>query len=165
MADQTPPTTGTPVTATTTTPAVPPVAGATPFTAAVTTPATVTDEHLAKFEIPDTVKQQFPDLVPLIIQTESMNDDERQYWFQILPIMTDDQVKKLREILINEKTQLEKLDKEYQGEMAQINAKHESEWKEFEAKEKREKLKEAEGKAAAGEQTTQEDLLKKLQSL
>ncbi len=79
--------------------------------------------------------------------------------------MTDEQVKKLREILLNAKGQLEKLDKEYQGEMKQINAKHESEWKEFEAKEKREKLKEAEGKSAVGEQATQEDLLKKLQSL
>ena len=53
------------------------------------------DDIFSKFDIPETVKQQYPDLIPLILQTESMTDDERQYWFQILPIMTDEQVKKL----------------------------------------------------------------------
>jgi len=85
MADPTPPTTG--QTATAATPAVPatdtPLQGTATTVATATAPAVLTDEQLAKFEIPETVKQQFPDLVPLIIQTESMNDDERQYWFQI----------------------------------------------------------------------------------
>jgi len=165
MADQTPPTTGTPVTATTTTPAVPPVAGATPFTAAVTTPATVTDEHLAKFEIPDTVKQQFPDLVPLVIQTESMNDDERQYWFQILPIMTDEQVEKLRGILVHEKEQLSKLDQEYEQELTKLNEKHLLEWKEHEAREKREQLRSAESQTEAEEAANEAALLAQLSAM
>lgn len=118
-----------------------------------------------KFDIPDTVKQQYPDLIPLILQTESMNDDERQYWFQILPIMTDEQVGKLREILMNEKNQLASLDKEYEQELKRINDKHVSEWKEFEAKEKRQKLQTAESVAQKTEQAQEEDLLKKLQGL
>lgn len=118
-----------------------------------------------KFDIPDTVKQQYPDLIPLILQTESMNDDERQYWFQILPIMTDEQVGKLREILMNEKNQLASLDKEYEQELKRINNKHVSEWKEFEAKEKRQKLQTAENVAQKTEQQQEEDLLKKLQGL
>ena len=64
---------------------------------------------LAKFEIPESVKTQHPDIITLIIATESMNDDERQYWFQIIPIMTDEQINKLRDILINEKKQLQQL--------------------------------------------------------
>lgn len=118
-----------------------------------------------KFDIPDTVKQQYPDLIPLILQTESMNDDERQYWFQILPIMTDEQVGKLREILMNEKNQLASLDKEYEQELKRINNKHVSEWKEFEAKEKRQKLQTAESVAKKTDQAHEEDLLKKLQGL
>ncbi|MBI4280922.1 glycoside hydrolase family 25 protein [Candidatus Uhrbacteria bacterium] len=55
------------------------------------------------FDIPKSVEQEYPDLIPLILQTKSMNDDERQDWFQILPLMTDEQVQKLREILTNEK--------------------------------------------------------------
>lgn len=118
-----------------------------------------------KFEIPETVKQQYPDLIPLILGTESMNDDERQYWFQILPIMTDEQVGKLREILTNEKSQLAQLDKNYEAELKQINKKHVSEWKAFEAKEKREKLGKAEAGAEKTEKEEEEGLLKKLQGL
>lgn len=118
-----------------------------------------------KFEISETVRKQYPDLIPLILQTESMSDDERQYWFQILPIMTDDQVTKLREILSNEKNQLAALDKDYDQELKAINARHIAEWKAFEAKEKREKLKEAEVKAEKVERETEEDLLNKLKTL
>lgn len=119
----------------------------------------------SKFDIPETVKKQYPDLIPLILETESMNDDERQYWFQILPIMTDEQVGKLREILVNEKKQLQQLDKEYEQEIKRINTKHVAEWKEFEVKEKRKKLRKAESKSEKEETKKQEELLKKLQEL
>lgn len=119
----------------------------------------------SKFEIPETVKQQYPDLIPLILSTESMNDDERQYWFQILPIMTDEQVGKLREILANEKKQLKKLDENYEAELKLINQKHVSEWKTYEVKEKREKWQAAESHAEKTEKEKEEDLLKKLQGL
>ncbi|MEK9132183.1 MAG: hypothetical protein AAB606_00530 [Patescibacteria group bacterium] len=118
-----------------------------------------------KFDIPEAVRQQYPELIPMILQTESMNDDERQYWFQILPIMTEEQVGKLREILNNEKQQLSKLDNEYENELKKINDKHVSEWKEFEAKEKRKKIQAAESQTKKTESATEEDLLKKLQNL
>lgn len=115
-----------------------------------------------KFEIPETVRQQYPDLIPLILETESMNDDERQYWFQILPIMTDEQVGKLREILSNEKQQLAKIDDDYQKEVKRINTKHVAEWKAFQSKEKREKLKAAETATEQTEKEKEEELLKNL---
>lgn len=118
-----------------------------------------------KFEIPETVRNQYPDLIPLILGTESMNDDERQYWFQILPIMTDEQVGKLREILTNEKSQLAQLDKDYETELKQINQKHVTEWKAFEAREKRAKREAAESGAEKTEKEKEEELLKKLQGL
>lgn len=118
-----------------------------------------------KFEIPETVRNQYPDLIPLILGTESMNDDERQYWFQILPIMTDEQIGKLREILTNEKSQLTQLDKEYEAELKQINQKHVTEWKAFEAREKRTKREAAEKGAEKTEKEKEEELLKKLQGL
>lgn len=120
---------------------------------------------LKKFEIPESVKQQYANLIPLIIETESMNDEERQYWFQILPIMTDAQVTKLREILTKEKDQLQKLDKEYEKELKRINDKHAVEWKAFEAKEKRRKLHAVESKSEKTEQEKEEELLKKLGEL
>ncbi|MFA6521730.1 MAG: hypothetical protein WCT53_05085 [Candidatus Gracilibacteria bacterium] len=150
------------------TPAPAAVAGAAqPAAAGAQTGAATTQDQSVfdKFDIPQAVRDQHPDLIPMILQTESMNDDERQYWFQILPIMTDDQILKLREILANEKQQLQKLDKEYDGELKKINDKHVSEWKEFEAKEKRQKLKAAESASSQAEKQTEEELLKKLQEL
>lgn len=124
------------------------------------------DQNLfSKFDIPETVRSQYPDLIPLILETESMNDDERQYWFQILPIMTDEQVNKLREILANEKQQLSQLDQEYKQDLKRINSKHVSQWKEFEVKEKRKKLQTAEHAAEKNEKAAEEDLLKNLQNI
>lgn len=120
---------------------------------------------LKKFDIPQAVKEKYPDLIPLIIQTESMNDDERRYWFSILPIMSADQVEKLREILLNEKQQLQKLDEEYAKELKRINEKQLAEWKGYEMKEKWGKIRQAEQTAEEKEKTEEEEVLKKLQEL
>lgn len=119
----------------------------------------------SKFHIPTAVKEDYPELIPLIIQTESMDDEEREYWFQILPIMTDDQVEKLREILANEKQQLAKLDAEYETELAKINEKHINEWQAFEYEQEREELQQKEKAFEAGETSLEDDLLNKLDEL
>ncbi|MBU1992122.1 MAG: hypothetical protein ABH856_02080 [Patescibacteria group bacterium] len=121
---------------------------------------TKTDDD--KFAIPKVVKEKYPDLIELIKGTESMNDDEREYWFQILPIMTDEQVEKFRGILDNEKKQLQKLDKEYEDELQKLNDKHLVEWQQFETEEKRKKLKVAEKKHEEEEQANEEALLDQL---
>jgi len=118
-----------------------------------------------KYITPALVKEKFPDLVELIKTTESMSDDEREYWFQILPIMTEDQISKLRDILMNEKSQLSKLDKEYEDELNRLNDKHMLEWKEFESKEKRRALTTAEQQSEAQEKNAEEDLLAKLSQI
>ncbi len=118
-----------------------------------------------KFHIPQIVKQNYPELITLILNTESMDDEEREYWFQILPIMTEDQIQKLRDILLNEKQQLSKLDAEYETELAKINDKHLSEWQEFENKQQREELAKKEVAYEQKESATEEDLLKKLSQL
>lgn len=115
-----------------------------------------------KYSIPKLVKEKYPDLVPLILQTESMKEEERVYWFQILPIMSEDQIVKFRGILVNEKEQLTKLDLEYEQELKKLNEKHLVEWTGFERKEKREKLVAAEDAAEKEDSEKQDDLLKKL---
>ncbi|MBD3157035.1 hypothetical protein GF369_04385 [Candidatus Peregrinibacteria bacterium] len=117
------------------------------------------------FHIPKAVRDNHPDLIPLILDTESMDDEEREYWFQILPIMTEDQVAKFKNILVTEKKQLAKLDQEYEAELAKINEKHLQEWQAFEAKQQREALEEKEQAHEAKESSTEEELLKKLQNL
>jgi hypothetical protein len=118
-----------------------------------------------KYAIPALVREKFPDLIQLIKETESMNDEERQYWFQILPIMTEDQIRKFRDILVNEKEQLSRLDKEYEGELKKLNEKHMIEWQQFQSNEKRKALVSAEKQANTAEQSEEEALLKRLSQI
>jgi hypothetical protein len=115
-----------------------------------------------KFTIPKQIKEQYADLVELIKVTESMDDQERQYWFQIMPIMSTEQIEKFRTILLTEKQQLADLDKEYEDELNRLNEKHLLEWKEFEAKEKSRVIKEAEAKSDDQEKQEEAALLAKL---
>lgn len=67
--------------------------------------------------IPPEISAAFPVLIDLIMHSESMNDEERQYWIDILPIMTPDQVQQLQTILQNEREQLAAIDAKYQAEL------------------------------------------------
>lgn len=118
-----------------------------------------------KFHIPSVVRKKYKKLIPLILQTESMDDKEREYWFQILPIMTSDQVARFTKILINEKKELAKLDAEYEESLKKINKKHLSEWKSFESKQKLEEIEKAEQKEQEKEKSLEQELLDKLQNL
>lgn len=127
-----------------------------------TTTQTAASATTQEYNIPDVVLKKFPDLVEMIKKTESMSKEERNYWFQILPIMTDEQVARLRKILEDEATQLSKLDTQYQSELSKLNEKHMKEWNEFERSKQREELKQKEAVAQKEEAQTEEDLLKKL---
>ena len=58
------------------------------------------------FTIIDEIQAQYPELVGLVLATESMDNSEKQYWFDILPSMTDDQVDRLFDILETERKKL-----------------------------------------------------------
>ncbi len=74
----------------------------------------------SSIQVPDELRAQYPDLIPLILESESMNDEERQYWITILPLMTPDQVGNLRTILENERAQLKAIDEKYAREMENL---------------------------------------------
>ena len=42
------------------------------------------------FTLLDEIQVKYPDLVDLIIGSESIDNNEKQYWFDILPSMTDE---------------------------------------------------------------------------
>ena len=103
------------------------------------------------FIIADETLAEYKELVDLILATESMDDDERQYWFDIMPSMTDEQIDRLYNILDTEKKKLEKLEEKYQDEIKNLNEKHLIEWQEFQMKDSKKKIKAAEA------QDTKED--------
>ncbi len=93
------------------------------------------------FNVSDETLAQYNELVELILSTESMDDDERQYWFDILPSMTNEQVDRLFNILDTERKKLEKLEEKYQNEIKNLNEKHLIEWQEFQLKDSKSKIK------------------------
>jgi hypothetical protein len=124
----------------------------------------ISKADLEKFEINEEYAKQNPALVDLILKTESMKDEERKYWFQLLPIMSEDQVQKLQGILQNEKDQLQELDKKYEAEVSKLNETH-SNWdpKKFTAK--RKTIEEAEKAHQENEKNDEEDILNQLENM
>ena len=70
-------------------------------------------------------------LSPLIHATESMDKNEKQYWFDIFPSMTENQIGRLLEILGTERRKLMQLELKYQAEIRALNEKHLIEWDSF----------------------------------
>lgn len=114
------------------------------------------------FAISDEMYTKYPELIQLILETESMENDERQYWFDIMPSMTDEQVDRLYNILETEKRKLADLENKYKKEIKQLNEKHLIEWQEFQLKSSKQKI----AKAQA-EETDEDadDVLKMLNNL
>ena len=116
------------------------------------------------FNILDEIQSQYGELVKLVLNTESMDNSEKQYWFDILPSMTDEQVDRLFDILETERKKLEELELKYQEEIKTLNEKHLIEWQEYQVKESREKIKKAESDDKDNSSSA-DDVLKMLDDL
>lgn len=116
------------------------------------------------FVISDEMQVKYPELIKLVIETESMDDDERQYWFDIMPSMTDSQIDRLYNILETEKKKLEELELKYQKEIKALNEKHLIEWQEFQVKQSKDKIAKAQAEEAGNEEDP-DDVLKMLNNL
>ena len=115
--------------------------------------------------IPDEVKEKHPELIELILGSESMNDEERQYWINILPITTPDQVENLRSILVNEKKQLAAIDKKYSKEIEQMGEAHLIKKMEEERRKRRETRSSEEQKAEEKEEAYSDKILEEISEL
>ncbi len=92
------------------------------------------------FTLLDEIQVKYPDLVELIIGSESIDNNEKQYWFDILPSMTDEQIDRLFNILMTERRQLEELNVKYQEEIKTLNEKHLIQWQSLQSQKAREKV-------------------------
>ena len=68
--------------------------------------------------IPEETKKKYPELVEGIKGSKSMDNKERNYWLQVLPVMTDEQVDELRDILSTEKKKLAEIEQKYSSKGA-----------------------------------------------
>jgi len=98
----------------------------------------VIEQNGTKFYIREDLLK-YDDLIKMILKTESMDNDERQYWFDIMPSMTDKQIDRLYNILDTERKKLQALEIKYQEEIKALNEKHLLEWQAFQLKSKQDK--------------------------
>jgi len=87
-------------------------------------PTDVQEKALA-FTIPIEFIGKMPQLVILLLNSRSMSEaSEKQSWFNLLPLMTDEQIAKLNDILTREKQKLEEIEKKYEDKKLEIKKKY-----------------------------------------
>ena len=73
----------------------------------------------SSLSVPADTQEKFGELIELIKGSRSMDASERQYWVDVLPIMSEDQIQNLRDILDSEKKQLAEAEAAYNEGMQQ----------------------------------------------
>lgn len=127
-------------------------------------PPTGTQGAVAGLVIPADVQEKFGPILVLIQGSESMNNEERQYWINILPIMTPEQLKNLEEILSSEKKQLAAIDAKYSKEMSQVAGSAAIESMDQKMKLQKEKRQQSEEEELRKEASKESEILAQIQS-
>jgi hypothetical protein len=127
----------------------------------------MSDQSQSTVTVPDELQKKFPKLIALILGSESMNDEERQYWINILPVMTPEQQDNLQQILENEKNQLAAIDAKYEKEMKKLGTKEVVSVQEMQntRREKRSARSAQEGAAEEEERRKEEEILNAIAEL
>ena len=109
--------------------------------------------------VPADVRAKFGAIVDLILASESMNEDERRYWIDILPAMSPEQIAKLQDILTRERDQLAAIDAKYAQGMDNLAQAKQLETIGTERKQRLEQRAATEAQDKAAEEKAAEDLL------
>ena len=113
--------------------------------------------------VPPALQQQYPELIQLILASESMNDEERQYWINILPVMTDEQRGNLLGILKSEREQRAAIDAKYQKEIDQLSTQEAVAKMETDRRGKTQRRQTVEQQHEAEERRAEEEILKAIE--
>lgn len=70
-------------------------------------------QELKQMLVSETI-EKYPDIIQMLFQTPSLVFDEKKYWLQLLPLMAEDHVERLRGILVTERKKLAEINEGYQ---------------------------------------------------
>jgi len=115
-----------------------------------------------KFQISESLKRRFPEMVELILSARSMTEDEKKYWTQLLPLMPDDQMSELKNILLDEKNSLATIDAKYNEQKAMLDELEKSLSKQERLSGKIKQLRQVEAREEDQENIEQEKILNEL---
>jgi hypothetical protein len=121
-------------------------------------------EHLwnlaAEFDIPLVFLENNSSLIQLILESKSLSEHtEKQNWFNLLPIMSQEQVDKLNDILTREKQKLEEINEKYAKKQEEINKKYQQSYNPETYYQNQAKIKEEESKTRDQELVEADNLL------
>ena len=120
-------------------------------------------EKAMQFTIPIEFIEKMTGLVVFILNSKSMSDaSEKQSWFNLLPLMTDDQIAKLNDILTREKEKLDEIEKKYEDKKLEIKKKYLMRWQNMGYIKKMEDIKSAEAGISTQDQQEADALLNNL---
>ena len=78
-----------------------------------------------QLNIPDNFLETEPDLTVLILRSRSLaKNEEKQNWFNLIPMMNQKKKKKLRDILTRERDKIAEIEAKYEQKKQEIRAKY-----------------------------------------
>lgn len=124
-------------------------------------------EHLQELaielNIPDDFLEKETDLVMLVLESRSLSKkEEKQSWFNLVPMMNPEQIEKLRDILTREKNKIAEIEAKYEKKKEEIKEKYESRFDAVKYQEKMEKMKDTEEDVREKEVEEAESLLENI---
>ena len=120
-------------------------------------------EIALSYSIPSEFIQDIPELIEMVLRSRSIDTkEEKQNWFNLLPLMNDTQIEKLRAILLKEKAKLQEIEQRYEQKKLEIKKKYLSKRQEMGYVKKVTDIREQEAEHQEKEQEEAENLLDSL---
>ncbi len=120
-------------------------------------------DYATKFDIPEDFLQDMPDMIEMILNSRSIEtSQDKQNWFNLLPLMNSEQIKKLNDILLKEKEKLKEIEEKYEAKKVEIKKKYLQKWQQMWYVKKVSKIQEQEWQQKTQEDKEAEDLLEKI---
>lgn len=95
------------------------------LTAALLTLPQDVQETAKAYSIPVEFIEKMPDIITLILRSQSLSShEEKQSWFNLLPLMNEQQLAKLNGILTKEQEKLQEIEQKYNQKKTDIENKY-----------------------------------------
>lgn len=112
------------------------------------------------YQIPEDFLESSADLIEMVLRSKAIDKPEdKQSWFTLLPIMNDEQMAKLRDILVREKQKVAEIENKYEDEKVEVKKKYLSKRQQISTLQKTNEIKTKEAEAKAQEDVAAEALL------
>ncbi len=113
-----------------------------------------------EFIIPDKFLDEMPELIILVLNSKSMDTkEEKQSWFNLLPLMNKEQIDKLLDILTREKQKLDEIEKKYDQKKDDLKTKYSQKWEDMGYAKKMDEIRQKENVNNQKEQEQADNLL------